>query len=428
MSMPILLSELKGNEGFILSETIYNEEGTPLLTQGQKLDSSKIQTLKKYYSKRNGSIKEVLIPVSMVLEEKKNHDISGTISQQLQASTLHALKKAYMSTEKNLADNLAVVEKCVEQISRYIKAEPNISYSLGQYKTSEPLPNVFDHSLRVAQFSMAMANIYNNQVQTDEEKISLEDVGMAALLHDFGIRYQNQEEMEKLSSQQLSDAFFTYYPNVDPQILQKPYQEKYKNIYAYTALEKSLDNSTRMMLLLSNEAENKNTSKTYKTDSTMMGAKIIYLCNLYDSLLFNTIKADISLENVSSLIGQFVQNGVVNAELGSLLIEKIPLYSKGVRVLLSTGQQAVVIDRFTGYDASRPVIKTMATPSQVPIIIDLRNTTNITISKIIGTNENISNRVNQMESEQIKAIDMSLNKVEQFQEPTEQEEIISRRR
>lgn len=428
MSMPILLSELSGNEGFILSETIYNEDGTPLLTQGKKLDSSKIQTLKNYYSKRKNSIQDVLIPVSMVLEEKRNNDISGTINQELQANTLHALKKTYMSTEENLTDNLAIVGKCVEEISRYIEAEPNISYSLGQYKTSEPIPNVFDHSLRVAQFSMALANLYNNQVQSDEVKISLKDIGMVALLHDFGIRYQNPEEMKKLSSQQLSNAFFTSYPNIDSQILQKPYQEKYKNIYAYAALEKSLDNSTRMMLLLSNNAENKNVSKAYKTDSTIMGAKIIYLCNLYDSLLFNTIKEDISLENVSSLIGQFVQNGVVNAELGSLLIEKVPLYSKGVRVLLSTGQQATVIDSFTGYDAARPIVKTTATPSQVPTIIDLRNTTNITISKIIGAHENISDRVNQMESEQIKAIDMSLNTIEQFETPTEQEEYVAKKR
>lgn len=428
MSMPILLSELSGNEGFILSETIYNEDGTPLLTQGKKLDSSKIQTLKNYYSKRKNSIQDVLIPVSMVLEEKRNNDISGTINQELQANTLHALKKTYMSTEENLTDNLAIVGKCVEEISRYIEAEPNISYSLGQYKTSEPIPNVFDHSLRVAQFSMALANLYNNQVQSDEVKISLKDIGMVALLHDFGIRYQNPEEMKKLSSQQLSNAFFTSYPNIDSQILQKPYQEKYKNIYAYAALEKSLDNSTRMMLLLSNNAENKNVSKAYKTDSTIIGAKIIYLCNLYDSLLFNTIKEDISLENVSSLIGQFVQNGVVNAELGSLLIEKVPLYSKGVRVLLSTGQQATVIDSFTGYDAARPIVKTAATPSQVPTIIDLRNTTNITISKIIGAHENISDRVNQMESEQIKAIDMSLNTIEQFETPTEQEEYVAKKR
>lgn len=427
MGMSVLLSELKGNEGFILSETIYNEDGTPLLTQGKKLDNSKIQTLKNYYFKGKYSSKDVRIPVSMVLEEKKNNDISGTINPQLQSNTLYALKKTYMSTEENLTDNLTIVGKCVEEISRYIEAEPNISYSLGQYKTSEPLPNVFDHSLRVAQFSMALANLYNNQLQAGEEKISLKDIGMVALLHDFGIRYQNPEEMQKLSSQQLSNAFFTSYPNVDSEILQKPYQEKYKNIYAYAALENFLDHSSRMMLLLSDNAENKNVSKAYKTDATIMGAKIIYLCNLYDSLLFNTIKADISLENVSSLIGQFVQNGVVNAELGSLLIEKVPLYSKGVRVLLSTGQQATVIDSFTGYDAARPVVKTVATSSQVPIIIDLRNTTNITVSKIIGTNENISDRVNQMESEQIKAIDMSLNTTEQ-EIPIEQEEYVSKKR
>lgn len=422
MSMPISLAELDGTEGFILSETIYNHDGTSLFAEGRLLDSTTVQLLKNYFRRAECRVKDVFIPVNYKLElelklkKEQNHDISGNVSQKLKNNTLEALFKTYTAPEESLAENITVIGNCVAEIARYIEKNQDLSYSLGQYKTSS---NVFNHSLRVAQFSVALANIYNKKLGQKEEKIDLKSIGTAALLHDFGIRYQDKKEMEKLSSKHLSDTFFDFYPTIPSTVLEQPYEEKYKNVYTYTALGRFLDSTTKTMILLSGEGENERAnivSKETKKDAISTASKIIYLCNLYDSLLYNTIQADINLENVSSLVAQLVENKVVDKELGNLLLNEIPLYSTGVRVLLSTGEYATVIESFRGNEAAKPIVKTMVNPPFQPRKIDLRETTTTTILKIIASDEKLSDKVEKITSEQIRSINMGTKQTENLVE------------
>lgn len=419
MNIWISLDALKGDEGWVLAEPIYNTAGLILCPAERTLDKTTIEQLKKHYSKFDTPLDKVGIKVkfdsNLLSEEQKqqvkfiqeqDNDIPEIIPQQLHNDVLEAIRKTYLISEKNMADTMKIVEECMEDIASRIKQE-EFSYSLGQYKNPFTVSDVSEHSLRVAQFAVTLANIYNQNISASEDHINLKSIGTAALLHDYGVCFKDNNEMKKLSLYQLSNSFRANYPTIPEDVLQMPYDEKYRTVYAYTALKNFLDNSTLTMILLSSESENGYVGlniKNNKNDTTSIGSQIIFLCNLYDSLLHNTIKNDESLENVSAALSQLAENGATNKSLTTLFTDNIPLYSVGVRVQLSTGDYATVVERFKGKDASRPVVKTLVNPPLTPNTIDLRTTTTITISKIIGSNEKLSNKINEITQNQLKTM------------------------
>ena len=425
MSIPVSLWSLKGNEGFILAEALFNPTSEiPLCPASKPLDENIIEQLKKYFSKgkmpsSNLTIKVTYDSKTLTDEqlkivkniEEQNCDVPSYLSEGLHDQTLDALKKTYRASKQNLTDTLKIVNECIDDIAVHIQDNPDISYSLGEYKRHfDNEDSVFEHSMRVAQFSVALANIYNQNLTSHDGYINLKSIGTAALLHDYGTSFKNADEMKKLSLFQLGNNFLSNYPTIPSDLLQQPYNERFRIVYAYSSLKNFLDNSTLTMILLSSESENGKVGlgiKKDKTDAVSMSAKIIFLCNLYDSLLYNTISTNQSLENVSSTLNQLAENGAINKELTKLFADNIPLYSVGVRVLLSTGEYATVVERFKGNDSYRPVVKTLVNPPMQPSIIDLRTTTNVTILNVVGSNEQLSDKINEITKQQLETMAMT---------------------
>ena len=425
MGIPISLNGIRGDEGWLLAEPIRNYFGQTLCPADKLLDTTTIDLLKKHYIKLNKPIKDIVVHVKFqsktltdkqkeLMEniQKQNCDIPSFISPELQIKTIVALKEAYNPSEGNLKNALKVVDECLDDLAQRIQTQSEFSYSLGQYKYPLSMTNVLEHALRVAQFSVVLADIYNKQLSTTDQRISLQSIGTAALLHDYGTCFEDKKEMRKLSLYQLGESFIKTYPNIPSDLLQQPYNEKYKNVYAYAALKNFLDSPTLNTILLSGESENGKGLNCLnivnrKTTSSAMAAKIIFLCNLYDSLLKRTLETDASLENVSTTLEMLVKNGVIHNQLGNLFLNNIPLYSVGVRVLLSTGEYATVVERFTGTDATKPIVQTLVNPPLRSTTIDLRNTTNITIAKIVGSNELLDQKIKEITDWQLKSMEIT---------------------
>ena len=157
-----------------------------------------------------------------------------------------------------------------------------------------------------------------------------------------------------------------------------------------------------------------------------MAAKIIFLCNLYDSLLLNTISNNENLENVSSLLEAFIANGLVNNTLGNLFINNIPLYSVGVRVELSNGEYATVVERFNGKDSSKPIVETLTNPPFIPEVIDLRKITNITIKRIVASSELLDEKIKEITQNQLETL--GITSIESYRNTDEPELISNKRR
>ena len=279
MGVPICLESLSGNEGWILAEPIRNERGNILYPADKPLDTNTVEMLKKHFIKttnNKGSISKIHLQV------KLNH-------KELHEKTVQVLDQIY--DKKNIKNVLNVLTECVSDIARKVLTDPELSYSLDQYRKdgndgkANDFSNVVEHSYRVAEFAITLANLYNIQVASNSNQISLKNIGIASLLHDYGVCFQDKDEMEKLKKIELNESFFKTYPTIPKDVLQLPYNSKYKNVYAYAALKNCLDNSTLTAILLSNETQNGAGNECLnipnnKTNQTAMAAQIISLCNL----------------------------------------------------------------------------------------------------------------------------------------------------
>ena len=409
MGVPICLESLSGNEGWILAEPVLNEQGSILYPADKPLDTNAVEMLKKHFIKttnNKGSISKIHLQV------KLNH-------KELHEKTVQVLNQIYDNKNiKNIKNVLNVLTECVSDIARKVLTDPELSYSLDQYRKdgsngkANDFSNVVEHSYRVAEFAITLANLYNKQVASNSNQISLKNIGIASLLHDYGVCFQDKDEMKKLKKIELNESFFKTYPTIPKDVLQLPYNSKYKNVYAYAALKNCLDNSTLTAILLSNETQNGAGNECLnipnnKTNQTAMAAQIISLCNLYDSMLTNVISNNKSLENISSTLEIFVKNGIINETIGRLFLDNIPLYSVGVRVELSTGEYATVIERFIGHNVAKPKVETLVNPPLVPRTIDLRETTTITVKRIVASNELLDDKIREITNKQLQTMDIT---------------------
>lgn len=414
-----LLSKINGDEGYILEEPVYM--GSSILCQaGKELDENTVTHLKRFLVHHNGSLENISVKIKVSKEvEELDFDIPSFLGEELENSTLEALKNTYRSSKQNIAATLTVVDSCIADITRLIESKPELSYSLGQYKE---IPNngsvsVFEHSIQVAQFAVALANIYNNSIDPCEVQLDLKTIGMAALLHDYGSCFNDEAEMKKLSLYRLGDTFLQNYPTIPADVLQQTYNDNYRTVYAYSSLKNYLPSTIATMILLSGESDNGAIGlgiENNKNDAVSMGARIIFLSNLYDSLLRNTISQNESLENVTTILQQLAINGVISEELTSLFIDNIPLYSVGVRVLLSNYEYATVVERFKGNDNYKPVVRTLVPAPLKPEIIDLRKTTNITILSVVGKSVRLSDKLKDITKAQLETIDVTSVPYDQF--------------
>lgn len=422
MGVPICVDNLR--EGWVIAENVYFDNRI-LIKAGVVLTNSIIDKLKQRLQEDNKRVhfiyvtsdnKKELLEESKKQEAFRNHilkcdyDIPNYISKDIEIETFNSLKTSYVSSGKELNDTLKIINNCLSKIILTMQANPNFSFSLGQYKDSLKENALYEHSYRVAQFSIMLANIYNNTVADPNKKINLYSIGTAALLHDYGVSFSDNQRMKSLSSYQLSNNFMEHYPTIPKDLLQNPYNPKYRTVYSYSFFKNLLDNSTLNMILWSSESELGNINMGLKNDKPgpiYTAAKIIFLCNLYDSLIYDTINNNTSLENVSEKMKQMDKCGSINHELFELFINNIPLYSIGVRVLLSTGEYATVVETFKGKDyIAKPIVKTITSDPNESKIIDLRTTTNITIS-IVGSNETITDKINSITDQQLKTIDIA---------------------
>ncbi len=422
MGVLISLDSLK--EGCFLDDSI-TKDGVLLYSKGTELTDNRIKNLinmlgedyrvnVSFHNSQNYSEEEIMLLEYNQRISEQDFDIQGTVSKKVKDDTIQTLKKVFSSSYNSLSDTLSIVSKCINNITEQINnSENDFSYSLGQYKDEGKVKDLMEHSFRVAQFAVVLASIYNkSNLKGNKKPLDVESIGTAALLHDYGQRYIDPKEMKRLSVFQFSDEFLKNHPSIPGDLLQKPYNPKYNVVYSYVALKNAFSSTICSMVLRSSEPERGVLFKSNSINSSKnaeIGSKIIYLCNLYDSLLTNTLSQDYPLENVSTMMDQASVNDVINNDLYQLFKNNIPLYSKGVRVQLSTGEYAKVINYNLGADNSKPTVKTLTVNPNNSRIIDLRNEQSVTITRIISSNERLSDKIRNMAEQQLVTVQIDDN-------------------
>lgn len=372
--------------GMVLEKSIYRKDGMLVLKAGTVLTERRIQQLR---SLKN--IEVIDIDSSQAEKALAAEMEQETVSSQTRKETEEALKTFLENPD---ASNMQGIKKSSQKIVKDIEEDSNFKYDLESYLNQK---DVHAHSVRVACFSILLAKMHNAKLMTyyhktsKENLIDLEDIAVAALLHDIGKSCKNSELLSKITEVPQAASLEKSIPGINDIPLDK-YDERYSSAYSYCIVGnmKDISMKAKLMILLSNEPDSENGSLKVpyivntKRSPVMSGAKIVHICDIYDNAMKRTIEQDKSLEEVVSELGYDAQNGIISSEIEQLLINNLPLYPIGTRVKLSTGEFAIVKESFVGpYNSYKPVVSTINFPRKV---IDLRETkiTDITIESISG--------------------------------------------
>lgn len=366
--------------GMILQNDIF-ENNNILIKAGTVLDKRLIYLLK------NHGIKEITISIEPEVEGElgnisliNNLEVEETVNKQIKEHAKTALNNFDMNQVTNDAKEFV---KCILNSSEF-------KYDLSEYKEKDN--NVFSHSIRVATFAIVLAKIYNSYLNNtildsklkEESLINLNDIAVAALLHDTGKSCKRDDVRTRYVK--TPENLVKYFPNIvnTPQAF---YDSNYDSIYSYMIVNeyKNITEASKLMILLSGENEistgplKASIGFTKQRNGIIYASKIIKICSLYDDTLKQFIEMDESLENVVAKLEQCTMDGTLNKELVNLFFNNIPLYSAGIKVILSNGKCAIVKKAFTGrLDIYKPVVVTKPDYQ----VIDLREETTITIKEI----------------------------------------------
>ncbi len=343
--------------GTVLERNIIGKDGTLVLSKGTKITSENLQRLRNFRSRISYDGEEpqksltVVEEVKETVDEALRKEIEGNIDEFMSHPTETQAKKIK-------EDARMIVEKTQRG------GEPQ--FDLEDYLSTKN--DTTSHAVRVACFSILLAQFYNDTVQDKDNSalVNLNDIATAALLQDVGSIYK------------------------DPKTPLDYYDENYSSIYSFSAVAKldSISNSAKLMILLAGETEKGDGPLkmpeviSRKRNGILYGAKIIRVCSIYDDAMKHAIQSDTSLEDVVSEIGQYAINGDISEEIKELLINKVKLYPHNTKVLLSNGQVATVEECRVGhYDSYKPVVRTCGISRRR---IDLRESINTTIKSIVS--------------------------------------------
>lgn len=382
MKRTISIKDLK--VGTILQDSIQDGNGKILFNKGFLLTEAAIERLRRW-SKETGH--EFYMEDGLVDSKLTQQKIESEVSSYLE--------EIYFSKGMYLDKAIEGLEICASHLYDDLKTIEDLPADCVKINYAN---NKGGHYFRLTKMAIALASLYNKEVSPNR-KISIESISMASLLHDYGKRFKN--DVEALNRLSLDDEAARR-TNIKPSMLKAPYKEEYHSIYAYVSLKGKVAEDVRKTILCCNYMDSIIMEKT-ETLPYRQAANIIMLCDLYDTLLEHAVASDMNIpfENVISYMSQLAHNNVLDARLFKLFLKHVPLYPTGTKVLLSNGEYAVVIERTPEFP-TKPTVLTL-TPGKATLI-NLSETTNITIRRIVHSEEVASAKVDAIQEEQLKAV------------------------
>lgn len=325
-------------EGMILGEDLYvGNSQVPLLTKGEELDERKINHLMNI-----DGLNEIYISLTKVKE---------TIPRNLKENAIMALKTR--DTELTVG--------CAKRIAKTMETNHEYSYDLLKYVVEDL--DLEGMTLDICEFAVAFGKIYNEHVSSDK-KINLDELAIAALLHNAGSYFRTHiDEIGDLPLISFKTAMF---PKFTSKIFDIKSKEEYsilnEPVYSYALLRDvgSVPYNAKAAILVQCETIDGKGPLGFVPSSTEriwkdMG-QIIFIASLYERFLI-AVGKDPSRKPSDVLVGikMAAESNKINKDLAKLFLEKMPLYSIGVEVVLNDGTLAEVIENTT--EPEYPIVK-----------------------------------------------------------------------
>lgn len=301
--------------GMLLAKSIYDFETRTLLRAGKLLSQEMIKR-----------IKERGYPGIYIEDElTKDIDIQEAITTELRNHAVETL------VELNLEEAVNVAKKIVEQLME----AKTVSLDLVDLRTFDDY--TYRHSVNVAVLStvIGMGMGYGND--------DLIDLCSAAIFHDLGKLSIDKEILNK--SGKLTPE--------ENELLRRHAQNSYE------ILREKWNIPARVKAAVLSHHENEDGSgypNGLKADRIYPFAKIIHVADVYDALSNDRAykKAYSCSESLEYLMGGC--GTLFNQEVVKVFMEKVPVYPKGISVVLSDGREAIVSANHLG-NPLRPTVR-----------------------------------------------------------------------
>lgn len=393
MSKRIYVHDLK--DGYMIEDDI-RHNGKILVKKGTVLTASLVTRIRQWFKDSDACVN--ICDEECSVADINDANAATCISEKLKQSTIAGIKSLYNATPEEFEEAFTLIKDCMGKIVIKVKKVTNLCYDVENLASTNKAV-MEEHLFRVAKLAIALANVYNNTAPMSKS-IELVDIGLAALLHDYGKSFKGRKnDIKKLKP----DVDLFKKLNLNPQMLKQPFDQKFHSIYAYLALKESISEQVCKILLYSG-LHNDAVNKLDKQSPEASAAKIITICYVYDSLLEAVVKNNVTLplENVLSVIEQSVTNGTISQNAYQLFMDNILIYAPGTKVILTTGEYATVIGN-TSHFPTKPMVYTDNSLG-VPRVLDLSQATTITIKYIVNSSENVNGKIYEIQSTQLQKI------------------------
>ncbi|MCC2249494.1 HD-GYP domain-containing protein [Virgibacillus sp. AGTR] len=344
--------------GAILAKTIYNESGVILVNKGVALTKQFLDRL----------VKHGITYIYIEDEEMKDIAAMPTISKSLRREASETIKEVFLSLQHNGLTNRSYIldqkgselSVIVQQITNELQQNEQSLSLLTDMIVSDNY--IFQHSLNVAIYALAIG------VKLKLSNKQLEEIGMAAMLHDVGKLF------------------------INPDILQKPgklTEEEFKIIqnhtrtgYRFLVGQDSVPFVVSLCALQHHERlDGSGYPLGITSESIHKYAKLIGIADVFDAVTSNRVYRDPMLPHEGLEILYAGSGQLYDREMIEALKSSIVVYPNGIMVDLNDGRQGIVVKQ-NPHVCDRPIIrinKEQGRKLAKPYDVNLANVLNVVV-------------------------------------------------
>ena len=337
------IDELQGGE--ILARQILTNDYQVLLGKGTVVKAEYIEKLRELDIQSvyiEEIVEQAILDENVILQEEVKEDCLSKVRNVLE-------RHMY-----NKGEDFKRIEEATNQIMLNILNDECVVEKVYEIKTRSL--DIYEHSMSVCVLSI----LTSLKLNVSKEKIY--EIGIAALLHDLGLRYITVD-----------------YDNKNMETYSEKEKEEYKKhtVYGYSALikEKRVSENVKKLVLLHHERIDGSGYPLRNKDITIQN-QILALCELFDELLCGVGCVRMKVHEAVEYI-KVQRDHKFSPEVVEALLQLAAVYPTGTHVLLSDGTAGVVIGQNEGFP-ERPNVK-----REDGTVINLLEVLNLVIAKVL---------------------------------------------
>lgn len=344
------IDQLTGSE--ILARSIVNSDYKEILAEGTLLKLAYIPRLEEM------GIKEVFVK-----DNELDAQTRTILKEEVNKKCKEKVKEVISKHMYNKSQDMTEIAEAADRIITNVVNDDNVATQI--YDIRERSADLYEHCISTC----TIATLVAIKMKISENLIH--DLGIGCLLHDLGLRYVTVSYIDK----DMMEAG----PMEKDEYMKHP-------IYGYSAVkhEDWLSTASKEIILMHHETIDGQGYPLHNSD-IMITTKIASACDFFDESIcgigHERKRVHEAVEYLKAYKGIKYDEEVVDT-----LLDFIAVYPSGNKVIINTGEMAVVIRQNKGFP-ERPVLQLIADSSgrmvEGILVRDMLEYTNIFIEKVI---------------------------------------------